>query len=197
MRSHVDPDATEGCHTGSPQVASTSVYGIISGASYERRGEPSPIRIQIGAKTKSDSKTSPKAIQNQRLISQAEQRMRPQFGVDLGRLKDIRGPSNMSKSLILQFCHFVWMWILSLHPYIKQATSMNTEKILGFQGKYISLFKKKSKYKKILTPLFNLPGPPPPLPFWQVFATGNPVKSRFWKAQNLGKACQVYQSRYP
>ncbi len=32
MRSHVDPDATE---SGSPQVASNSVYGIISGASYE------------------------------------------------------------------------------------------------------------------------------------------------------------------
>ncbi len=26
MRSHVDPDATEGCQTGSPQVASNSVY---------------------------------------------------------------------------------------------------------------------------------------------------------------------------
>ncbi len=35
MRSHVDCDATEGCQTGSPQVASNSVYGIISGASYE------------------------------------------------------------------------------------------------------------------------------------------------------------------
>ena len=35
MRSHVDPDATEGCQTGSPQVASNLVYGIISGASYE------------------------------------------------------------------------------------------------------------------------------------------------------------------
>ena len=35
MRSHVDPDATEGCQTGSPQVASMPVYGIISDASYE------------------------------------------------------------------------------------------------------------------------------------------------------------------
>ena len=35
MRSHVDPDAIEGCQTGSPQVASNSVYGIISGTSYE------------------------------------------------------------------------------------------------------------------------------------------------------------------
>ncbi len=35
MRSHGDPDTTEGCQTGSPQVASNSVYGIISGASYE------------------------------------------------------------------------------------------------------------------------------------------------------------------
>ncbi len=35
MKSHVDPDATEGCQTGSPQVASNSVYGIISGPSNE------------------------------------------------------------------------------------------------------------------------------------------------------------------
>ncbi len=35
MRSHVDPDATEGSQTASLQVASNSVYGIISGASYE------------------------------------------------------------------------------------------------------------------------------------------------------------------
>ena len=34
MRSHVEPDATEGCQIGSPQVASNSVYGIISGASF-------------------------------------------------------------------------------------------------------------------------------------------------------------------
>ena len=35
MRSHVEPDATEGCQPGSPQVASNSVYGIISGGSHE------------------------------------------------------------------------------------------------------------------------------------------------------------------
>ena len=52
-----------------------------------------PIQIQIGAKTKSDSKTSPKTIQNQKLITQAEHRIRTHFGFDLGRLKDIRGPS--------------------------------------------------------------------------------------------------------
>ncbi len=32
MRSYVQPDATE---SGSPQMASNSVYGIISGTSYE------------------------------------------------------------------------------------------------------------------------------------------------------------------
>ncbi len=35
MRSHVDPDSTEGCQTGSPQEASNSVYGLNSGASHE------------------------------------------------------------------------------------------------------------------------------------------------------------------
>ncbi len=59
------------------------------------------------AKTKSESKTSPKALQNQKLITQAKHRIMTQFGFDLGQLKDIRGPFS-----ILHFGFLVWMWIL-------------------------------------------------------------------------------------
>ncbi len=41
----------------------------------------------------SESKTSPKALQNKKLITQAEHRIGRQFGVDLGQLTEIRGPS--------------------------------------------------------------------------------------------------------